>query len=507
LSVRRSSQEHRLAVVEGGVSAPRTELGTAPGATAPWEATIAIRHGRRDYWLRRMLATVDTLAIAAAVGLSFGVSAQHELRDLLSLLPVLPLWVALFGLYGLYGRDLKRIGQGPLDDLPPVFHAVLIGSLGLWAYFRFLTPQKLVFKEVVVFGAAGIALVLAFRWLARRLANSVFGPERTLLVGNSSVTPALVRKIRMHPEYALKPVGMVCSDGTQSSGAPVLAEPLPVIGELAETSILELIQLYDVERLIVSQEEVDDELTLDLFRRCGRLHVKVSVLPRGVDAMGPSMEIDDIEGVTVLGLNPLVLSRSSRILKRSLDVAGASIGLLVLSPLMALAALAVKLTSRGPVFFRQTRIGRHGEAFTMYKFRTMLRDAELRFGDLMKESKDPHWLHLDHDPRITRIGRFLRLMSLDELPQLWSVLTGRMSLVGPRPLTLADHEQIEGWERIRLDLAPGITGLWQVLGRTSIPFAEMIKLDYVYVTNWSLWLDIKLLVKTIPAVLLRRGAN
>jgi len=235
--------------------------------------------------------------------------------------------------------------------------------------------------------------------------------------------------------------------------------------------------------------------------------VKVSVLPRGVNTMGPSMEIDDIEGVTVLGLNPLVLSRSSRVLKRSMDVAGASIGLLLLSPLMVFAAIVVKFTSPGPIFFRQIRIGRGGEPFTLYKFRTMVHDADSRTAELMAASQDPHWLKLEHDPRITWVGRFLRLFSIDELPQLWSVLVGKMSLVGPRPLSLADHEQIEIWARIRLDIAPGITGLWQVLGRTNIPFEEMIKLDCLYVTNWSLWMDLRLLIKTIPAVAQRRGAN
>jgi lipopolysaccharide/colanic/teichoic acid biosynthesis glycosyltransferase len=190
-----------------------------------------------------------------------------------------------------------------------------------------------------------------------------------------------------------------------------------------------------------------------------------------------------------------------------MDIVGAAVALVLTAPLMLLAAIAVKLTSRGPVFFRQRRVGRSGRTFTLYKFRTMVRDAESRTEELMAASEDPHWLKLEHDPRITRVGRLLRLLSIDELPQLWSVLTGKMSLVGPRPLTPADHEQVEGWARIRLDLAPGITGLWQVLGRTSIPFEEMIKLDYVYVTNWSLWTDMRLLIKTVPAVLGRRGAN
>ena len=137
----------------------------------------------------------------------------------------------------------------------------------------------------------------------------------------------------------------------------------------------------------------------------------------------------------------------------------------------------------------------------------MAADAEERREALLAHSKDPDWLLLDHDPRVTRVGRVLRLSSLDELPQLWNVLKGEMSLVGPRPIIASEDRQLEGWRRSRIDLTPGVTGLWQVLGRTSIPFEEMVKLDYLYVTNWSLWTDIRLIMRTLPAVLLRRGAN
>jgi lipopolysaccharide/colanic/teichoic acid biosynthesis glycosyltransferase len=170
-------------------------------------------------------------------------------------------------------------------------------------------------------------------------------------------------------------------------------------------------------------------------------------------------------------------------------------------------AAAVTLDSRGPVLFRGERIGRRGRRFRIAKFRTMVVGAEAMTEQLRGLSLDSHWLLLDRDPRITRVGRLLRHSSLDELPQLWSVLKGDMSLVGPRPLIEAEDRQITGWARGRLDLTPGLTGLWQVLGRTSIPFEEMVKLDYIYVTNWSVWRDVQLLLRTLPVVLTRRGAN
>jgi exopolysaccharide biosynthesis polyprenyl glycosylphosphotransferase len=235
--------------------------------------------------------------------------------------------------------------------------------------------------------------------------------------------------------------------------------------------------------------------------------VKVNVLPQLFDALGPALDLDEIEGVPVLGAPPPVLSRSSRALKRTMDIFASLLALLLAAPLLIAIALAVKADSRGPALFRQIRIGKDGRRFRLIKFRTMTRDAESKTAELMRASKNPNWLFLEEDPRVTRIGRLLRRTSLDELPQLWNVLRGEMSLVGPRPLSEYDDQAVEGWGRTRLDLVPGITGLWQVLGRTNIPFEEMIKLDYLYVTNWSLWTDIRLILRTLPVVLFRRGAN
>ncbi len=190
-----------------------------------------------------------------------------------------------------------------------------------------------------------------------------------------------------------------------------------------------------------------------------------------------------------------------------MDIAGASALLLVTAPLWIAAAIAIKLESRGPVLFRQSRIGRGGRPFHVVKFRTMVADAEARRSELLEHSRQSEWLDLEHDPRITRVGRFLRMTSMDELPQLSNVLRGDMSLVGPRPLIAEEDKNVNGWARGRLDLTPGITGVWQVMGRTQIPFEQMIMLDYLYVANWSVWTDIKLMLQTVPVVLMRRGAN
>jgi lipopolysaccharide/colanic/teichoic acid biosynthesis glycosyltransferase len=237
------------------------------------------------------------------------------------------------------------------------------------------------------------------------------------------------------------------------------------------------------------------------------MSLKVSVLPQSYEAIGAAAEIDDLEGMTLLGLYPPGLSCSARITKRALDLFCSVALLLVLAPLLAAIALAIKLGSRGPVLFRQERIGRGGRRFAVLKFRTMVEGADAMIGALAEASLDPHWLLLDHDPRITRVGGFLRRTSLDELPQLWNVARAQMSLVGPRPLIPADHANVTDWGRRRLDMTPGLTGLWQVLGRAAIPFEEMVKLDYLYVANWSLWRDVEILLRTVPALLTGRGAN
>jgi lipopolysaccharide/colanic/teichoic acid biosynthesis glycosyltransferase len=201
------------------------------------------------------------------------------------------------------------------------------------------------------------------------------------------------------------------------------------------------------------------------------------------------------------------ITRSSAAFKRAFDLLGAAIGLLAISPLMIALAIAIKLDSRsGPVFFRQLRVGRHGQHFYMLKFRTMVPDAEALKDSLRHRNEAQEGLFkIAEDPRVTRVGRLLRSSALDELPQLLNVIRGEMSLVGPRPLVLEEDRRIEGWHRRRLELTPGMTGPWQILGPTRVPLREMVAIDYLYVANWSLWTDVKILLRTVPHVVGRRG--
>jgi lipopolysaccharide/colanic/teichoic acid biosynthesis glycosyltransferase len=217
------------------------------------------------------------------------------------------------------------------------------------------------------------------------------------------------------------------------------------------------------------------------------------------------VEFDDVGGIVVLGLRHYGLSRSSRALKRTFDLVFGGLALLALAPMFIAFAIAIKIDSRGPVFFRQRRIGRRDRQFEIVKFRTMVAGADGRKQDLLELNEAEGLFKIANDPRITRVGRILRTSGLDELPQLFNVIRGDMSLVGPRPLIPEEDSKVDGWARRRLEVPPGMTGHWQVLGSARVPLREMLKIDYLYGANWSLWGDMKILLRTIPFVLSRRG--
>jgi exopolysaccharide biosynthesis polyprenyl glycosylphosphotransferase len=449
---------------------------------------VALGLGRRDYLLRRLLLAADVLAIL--IGLVAMAAFAHAELWPQAVLGALftPVWLAVFAAYSLYARDIRRISHSTVDDVPWLAHAVLASILLTWLYFKALPTGRLALSDVVALGVAVPVAVLVLRSLVRRFSVRALGAERVLFVGNGAETDLLARKMDSHPEYGLEPIGVV----------------VPHNGHLdLERAVLE----HRPERIVLSANQLEQDALVQVVHRCRGLSIKVSLLPELFTSMGPSVEVDDVEGVTVLGINPPVLPRSARAMKRALDVGVTVLLLPLLIPLTAVIAAAIKVESRGPVFFTQRRVGKGGRPLNLVKFRTMVVGAEERTDSLMNESTDAGWLKLDRDPRITRMGRFLRLTSLDELPQFWNILNGDMSLVGPRPLIESEDRQIGGWARSRLELTPGLTGLWQVLGRTNIPFEEMVKLDYLYVTNWSLWSDIRLILRTLPAVVARRGAN
>ena len=414
-----------------------------------------------------------------------------------------PLWLATFAAYRLYERQIQGFSPPGLDEISNLFHALLAGSLlfllGNQVIKRFSDLSLYTPVEAVIFLAVALLLVPLVRAAVRTwLIPTVTRPRRTLIVGAGTVGQMVADKISKRPEYGLELVGYVDDELPVDGGEPI-------VGRVEE--LTRLVDDLDIDWVIVAFAQVPYERMHELMRDVRRPEVHISIVPRYFELFASNAAIEDVEGMPIVSLPPMRLSRVVRLVKRGVDIAGAACGLLVLTPLLAVVALAIKLDSKGPVFFRQSRRGRGGSTFRIVKFRTMFTDAERQRFDLagLNEVTGPLF-KMRKDPRITRVGGFLRKTSIDELPQLWNVLRGEMSLVGPRPFVVHEADQITGWAGRRADITPGITGLWQILGRNDLTFEEMTKLDYVYVTNWSLWWDLKILLRTIPVVLARRGA-
>jgi exopolysaccharide biosynthesis polyprenyl glycosylphosphotransferase len=326
--------------------------------------------------------------------------------------------------------------------------------------------------------------------------------QRTLIIGSGVVAGQVVEKLENNRQFGLVPIGIV-DDDVHLVGLP----DMPWLGRFSDLTTV--IAKERPDRVIIAFSKASHEQLLECIRACRDAGVAIDVVPRLFEFLDGVRALDQVGGLPLLSIGRPALSSVSMTAKRLLDVLGALALLLVFSPLMALLALAIKIESRGPVFFRQPRAGRGGTSFRLIKFRSMYVDAEERKAALadLNESTDGVMFKIKDDPRVTRVGRVQRRFSLDELPQLFNVLRGEMSLVGPRPLIFSESDALDAeWHLRRLELRPGLTGPWQVYGRSQNPFQEMVRFDYQYVAGWSLARDIELLLATVPAVLSGRGA-
>jgi exopolysaccharide biosynthesis polyprenyl glycosylphosphotransferase len=488
-------------------------LGSVAGTAAAAEGQRdAVRSQRRRGWLvRRALLTADLLGLCLAYAVSRSVlpvpgsSGLDELWKALVFVGTLPVWIVLAKLFGLYDRDEERTDHNTPDDFVGVFHLVTTGA---WVIVitRWVTPLAgLELKRILVFWAAAFVLVMVNRAVARAICRrSASYVQRAVIAGAGSVGGRVARKLLRHPEYGIDLLGFV-ENGTPDGGA---SSGLPVLGRVRE--LPRLVDELDIDRVILAFPNEDHNEMCGLIRDLGQMDVQVDIVPQFHDVVGPSVDIHDVEGLAVVGLRPFRLSRSSKLLKRTMDLLVSGGALVCLAPVFAVIALMIKLDSRGPVLFRQIRMGCRDRTFRICKFRTMTTDAEERKAAVAylnrHLSDDARMFKIVDDPRVTRVGRFLRRTSLDELPQLFNVLAGQMSLVGPRPLIPDEDRHVQDWGRRRLDLRPGMTGPWQVRGSSNIPFEEMVRLDYMYVTGWSLLLDFALMFRTVPAVFRKRHA-
>jgi exopolysaccharide biosynthesis polyprenyl glycosylphosphotransferase len=473
------------------VTLPGRRTTTLEGRPSAGVAKPQHRVLRREGVYRRLLACADV--VSAGLALIASITVLGDDRLTLATLLGLPLVVVASKLIGLYDRDELVLRKSTLDEAPDLFQLATLYTLIIWLLEPLLIAGHLGHGQV--FGIWSMLFVFSIlgRASARAVARHSTSEERCVVIGEVAVAERLRAKLAQSRQLKARVVGALPLEGDESHERMSAEELGSALGELG------------AERVIIAPAEGDYDRTLDLIRAIKSLGVHVSVLPRIAEIVGAAVKIDEIQGATVLGVRRFGLSRSSHLMKRAFDVAGAAVGLIFALPTCAVCALAIKLGSPGPVLFRQERIGRHGRKFKMLKFRTMEYDAEARKQALLHLNEADGLFKIADDPRVTRVGRFLRRTSLDELPQLWNVLRGEMSLVGPRPLVADDDCRVEGWHRHRLQLTPGMTGHWQVLGSARIPLHEMVEIDYLYIVNWSLWGDVKTLLRTVPHVLARNG--
>jgi exopolysaccharide biosynthesis polyprenyl glycosylphosphotransferase len=415
-----------------------------------------------------------------------------------------PFWLTALWVFGLYHEPGRSIGGKNLSESLSGIKALTAASWLLLIVIVVVSGSSAPVATLMAFWLFALILVPATRRLSRvSVWSKAAFQERVLIIGAGEVGHTLAAKIGKHAEYHMKLVGFVDDGESRPNGRD--GPSGPVIGTLDDLD--QILAEERIDRVIVAFSKVRHNDFLRVIRACGDAGARVNIVPRLFEVVSSRAVVDDVEGIPLLDVAHVELSRFNMAVKRVFDVVVGGLLCVVILPLIAVLGLLVKLDSPGPVFYRQERMGRGGKTFMIYKFRSMHVGADKERHALADQNEySGPMFKMAEDPRVTRLGGLLRSWSFDELPQIINVMKGEMSLVGPRPLWVEEARQCRGWTQKRLDITPGITGLWQVLGRSDIPFDEMVKLDYMYVTGWSVSWDIKLLLETVPAVLGRRGA-
>jgi len=430
----------------------------------------------RDALRRRLLALSDLIAAAAA-----SVVVASSSADAFWALALLPAWIVIAKLIGLYDRDHAAIRHLTFDELPALI-AWAGAGVALLALVLPQTPAGEVAPRAAVeaFLVAAVGALL-LRAAARGIWRRVTPPEITAVIGDGDLAEMIRRKLQLFPDMHLS----LLADGGGRR-----------FGDLIE----------ETDRVIFASERMDPAEVGDLVELCRERQVKLSVISPLRGRSGP-VRLSRVADLPVLEYETWDPSRSTAMIKRGFDIVVSSVGLVLSAPLFPLIALAIRLDTRGPIFFSQTRAGLDGRPFEVHKFRTMVADAEDRLADVVRldDLREPMF-KLSADPRVTRVGRVLRRLSLDQLPQLWNVLRGEMSIVGPRPEQVELVERYRPEHRFRLSVKPGITGPMQVFGRGDLTFHERLAVELDYIENVSLARDLRILVETVPVALKGSGA-
>jgi exopolysaccharide biosynthesis polyprenyl glycosylphosphotransferase len=427
----------------------------------------------------------------------------------IQLMWIVVLWPAAFALFGLYQR---KIDLSVIDTWPKIVSAASLATMARLTVVLFVGGALGIddmnrFKVSVAAWAIAIVLIPIARWAVRyaqrRARTQGFAEKRTLIIGAGHVGTLLADKMLRRPALGLKPIGFLDPDPLPLAAREPMGLPLYTdVGDLelilAEQNVTHVLVAFSAEGFMH---------VFDIIERCSNFGVEVSIVPRFFEIVASEPRADEIEGVPLMTLQRTRFSPGLTAAKRVIDLVLGSIAMLLALPIMAVVAVAIRMEDGKPVLYRQARLGKDGKPFTMYKFRSMVVCAEDKLDELvdLNEATGPIF-KMNNDPRTTKVGRFIRRYSLDELPQVFNVLKGDMSLVGPRPPLPSEVEEYNAWECRRLGVTPGITGLWQVLGRSDLTFEEMVSLDLNYIWNWSPWLDIQIMTRTVGAVLHGRGA-
>ncbi len=452
------------------------------------------RHLANDALRRRMLAVADSLAVLAAV--LFAEMGELSLAASFWTVALLPVWIVLAKLHGLYDRDHRTLRHLTADELTSVLSWATVGTAIAMAVVALTDPGSVGLGGALRLWLALVVLTPALRALARVLWRAWTRPASVLLLGWGPLERATRRKLELFSDIHLRVAGSVALQQLGSRGDADLADAMRTAcaGELPD-------------RVIVCSHDVHEASLADVVTCCRQRRIKLSVVPPLRGAFGTAVRLSHVAEMPFVEYHTGDASVSTLMLKRGGDIVIAAVVLVLTAPLLALAAIAIKLDSRGPVLYVQRRAGLGGEPFRMLKFRTMVDGAHQRLAEVVHlDGLEDPMFKLRDDPRVTRVGRFLRRWSLDELPQLLNVLRGDMSLVGPRPEQVELVERYRPEHRFRLDARPGVTGPMQVFGRGSLDFDERLAVEREYIENVSLGRDARILVMTIPVVVSGRGA-
>jgi exopolysaccharide biosynthesis polyprenyl glycosylphosphotransferase len=505
-----------MSASEGAPAALRAEPVAVPLRSELAAAVPARRRGRGSL-VRRALLLADVAGFLAAFLLTelfFGSSGSVERVDVrneyLLFFASLPCWIVGAKLYRLYDNDEERADHTTLEDLVGVFHLVTTGT---WLVFVVVVLAGLAepqLEKVVGFWGLSIACVTLARAWARALCRrSPAYRQNTVVVGAGEVGQLVARKLRFHGEYGINLLGFLDDEPRERRSE---LRDLPVLGSPAD--LAQIVSQHSVDRVVVAFSRDSHEEAVRLVRAAKALDVQVDLVPRLFEAIGPHVKVHAVESLPLVGLPTAKRFPASRAIKRTADVVVAALLLVLLSPFMAYAAWRIRRESPGPVLFRHERIGMGMQPFTFLKFRTMRTDVDTSvhreyIKQTMSADAAPNangLYKLEREDAVTPFGHWLRRTSLDELPQLWNVLRGEMSLVGPRPCLAYEMEYFAPHHFERFLVPAGVTGLWQVTARAHATFGEALDMDVAYARGWSLGLDLWLLCRT-PLHILRREAT